>query len=366
MSKRAPSKGTKAEARTILARVIAELDGGIYAERRVTIAILFDLFMQAKRPRLAATTVERYEAMLRTHIIPALGSVRADKLTAVHLERAYASWRMQRLDKKKGALSETTVKHLHDLIRAGLNVATRRRLIGRNVALDINAPSKARIEMSVLGADDLGRLLDFARKPSNRSVARSAFTTEGAWYPALAFMSYTGVRRGECLALRWTDLDLDAGTVAIRRSLQQTKAGLAFKSTKTDRERAFTIGPALVAILRKHRAEQDEVKALLRSAYHDDGLVFARADGSAIIPWNFGAAFRDLVRRAAVPRIRLHDLRHTHASLLGQAGIPMHVTSKRLGHSSLSVTAPPLSRLREPGSRSGYGIRGARRSLERM
>lgn len=94
----------------------------------------------------------------------------------------------------------------------------------------------------------------------------------------------------------------------------------------------------LVATLRSHRAAQSAEKLALGAAYHDEGLVFARPDGSTLTPWNFGAAFRDLVRRAGVSRIRLHDLRDTHASLLAKAGVPIEVVSKRLGHSTIAIT----------------------------
>jgi len=105
--------------------------------------------------------------MLCPHILPALGATRADRLTAVHLERTYGLWRNKTSRQADGGLSETTVKHLHDLIRLGLNFAKRRRLVGRNMAMEIeDPPTKDRKEMSVLCADDLVRLLDFARKPS--------------------------------------------------------------------------------------------------------------------------------------------------------------------------------------------------------
>jgi len=112
-----------------------------------------------------------------------------------------------------------------------------------------------------------------------------------AFYPAVAFAAYTGARRGEVLALRWSELDFDAGTVTISRSLAQTRDGLFFKEPKSGRTRTLSISSTLVAILCSHRVAQGAEKLALGAAYQDEGLVFARPDGSSLTPWNFGAAF---------------------------------------------------------------------------
>ena len=128
-------------------------------------------------------------------------------------------------------------------------------------------------------------------------------------------------------------------TETIRRSLSDTKAGLAFKAPKNDKMRSVAIAPELVAILTEHREAQAKERSAMGTAYKDDDLVFSRADGSPIRPWNFGAAFPDLVKRAGVSKIRLHDLRHTHSSLMAMTGQPLDVISKRLGHSNIAITA---------------------------
>ena len=134
-------------------------------------------------------------------------------------------------------------------------------------------------------------------------------------------------------------MTLEEGTVTISRSLSETKGSRTFKDPKNGETRTISISTALVAVLRSHRAAQAAEKLALGAGYEDQDLVFARPDGSPIPPWNFGSAFRDLVKRSGVPRIRLHDLRDTHASLLAKAGIPLHVISRRLGHSSITITA---------------------------
>jgi integrase len=129
------------------------------------------------------------------------------------------------------------------------------------------------------------------------------------------------------------------GSVTIRRSLSDTKAGLTFKAPKNDKTRSVSIAPELVAILTDHRTAQAKERSAMGVAYRNGDLMFSLANGEPIKPWNFGAAFTGLVKRARVSKVRLHDLRHTHASLMAMAGTPLDVISKRLGHSNIAITA---------------------------
>ena len=137
----------------------------------------------------------------------------------------------------------------------------------------------------------------------------------------MASSAYTGARRGEVLALRWSDVHLETRSVTIARSL-------------TD-----AISETLCAILSAHRAKQAEERRALGAAYRDRDLVFARAERSPINPWNYGRAVGDLIRRSGVTPITLHGLRDTHASLWAKAGLPLEVVSQRLGHASIGITA---------------------------
>jgi integrase len=139
--------------------------------------------------------------------------------------------------------------------------------------------------------------------------------------------------------MRWRDLDIDNGTATIARSLTDAPRGrLSFKTPKNGKPRTIFISTQLVATLRSHRVAQAAERLALGHAYHDEELVFAGPDGHPIRPWNFTEAVGDLVTRAQVTRITLHDLRDTHASLLAKAGVPIEVVSQRLGHSTISIT----------------------------
>lgn len=257
--------------------------------------------------------------------------MRLEDLKRTHLLKAYDEWS----DRK---VSARTLLHAHDLMRAALNMAVGDEYITRNPVRSIasgDLPKAKRYESRILTESQLQALLAAGKRPTQRSINRRYLSA----YPAVFFAAYTGARRGEELATRWRDLNLDDGSVIISRSLSETKYGRNFKEPKHDRARTISISKALVAVLRAHRASQAAERLAMGAGYQDQDLIFARPDGSPIPPWNFGSAFRDLVKRSGVPRIRLHDLRDTHASLLAKAGVPLHVISRRLGHSSITITA---------------------------
>jgi integrase len=153
----------------------------------------------------------------------------------------------------------------------------------------------------------------------------------------------TGMRLGEILALKWPDIDFDCRECQVVRSLQQTDAGLSFKTPKTRPSRRTILLPEMaVTALKAHRAQQNEERLLMGAGYDDQGLVFARPDGSIWPPMQFSSDFRRLIRRKGFS-IRFHDLRHTHASQLLKAGVPVKVVSERLGHATASITLDTYS-----------------------
>ncbi len=150
------------------------------------------------------------------------------------------------------------------------------------------------------------------------------------------FLAVTGCRRGEALGLRWRDLDLDAGRAII---VQTVVGSRAISETKTDRgRRTIALDDTTIAALREHRRAQNAERLLMRTAYEDHDLVFCREDGTPIWPRSLTRAFARIVNTANLPQIRLHDLRHTHATLALQAGVHPKVVQERLGHATISIT----------------------------
>ena len=329
---------TKHEAESFLAKRIESVARGEYtADADMTMADLFDKFMTHKAKRLEATTIDRYKGIIATYLRPTFGKMRLTALRKAHLIEAYEKWQVEKRTRRSGR----TIRHVHDLLRATLNWAVSLDYVQTNVAGKITSDDLSKTfkpESTVLNENELRHLLAEAQSPTFLAKKRGTVSSLPWFYPALVFAAYTGARRGEVLATRWPDLDLDGGTVTIRESLAQPRSGLAFKRPKNGQVRTVTITWELDAVLRSHKARQAAEQVYLGERYHRDDLVFAMPNGMPVSPEAFGAAFKRLVERAKVARIRLHDLRDTHASLLAKAGVPIEVVSQRLGHSCIGVT----------------------------
>jgi integrase len=331
----------KTEAEAKLAKLEAEArDGEHVRNPNLTFRDLLTEFMEKKKVTLAVSTFERYDLFGRLYLEPAFGSLKVRDLRQGILLEAYASWSLRGCSGKP--IFGRTVHHLHDLLRCVLNFGVRRELVSRNVASLIapeDLPKAPKPEPKALEETEVTRLLEAARTPSGRSAKRGYLSSESWFYPAVAFSVYTGARRGEVLAVQWSDLNFAAKSVTIRRSLAETKtAGRFFKGTKNGKGRTIALPGPLATILEEHQQRQEQDRKALGGAYKDDDLIFARADGSFVKPWNYAAAVKDLAQRAKVTAISLHDLRDTHASILAKKGVGIEVISKRLGHSNIAVT----------------------------
>lgn len=288
--------------------------------------------MKAKRTNKESTTLERYGSLVKLYLTPRFGSMKARVLKPFHLTTTYTEWQQKGRDGK--TVSSRTVRHAHELLRNILNWGVRCELLTRNVAAlidDDDLPKTVKPKPVALTDAELRTLLN----ATSRSKKRGYLSSQPWFYPAVAFAAYTGARRGEVLALRWSDVHFEQRSVTISRSITER---LEFKAPKNDRSRTITMPETLCAILRTHHAAQAKERLALGSAYQNADLVFAHADGSPIDPWNFGRAVLDCVKRSGVTPITLHGLRDTHASLCAQAGVPIEVVSQRLGHASIGVT----------------------------
>ena len=148
----------------------------------------------------------------------------------------------------------------------------------------------------------------------------------------------TGARRGELLALTWADIDFQSGIMEITKSLEQTRAGLRVKSTKSTEPRRFRVPAQALQVLTEHRCEQDQDRALFGPDYQNHGLVFCRPDGGFYSPDRVGARVVEAMRKAGLSGTSLHTLRHSHASELLSKGVPIPTVSKRLGHANPTIT----------------------------
>jgi integrase len=260
-----------------------------------------------------------YRLQIRRHISPSLGKIKLSKLTAAHVQSLYAA-------KLRDGLKPSSVRYIHAVLHRALEQAVRFNLMPFNPAARVDPPKVRQEEITPLDTAQAHVFLDAAR---------------GDRFEALYIVSLTvGLRMGEALGLRWSDLDLDAKNLRVSRQLQRMRegGGLVFSEPKNASRRTLDLPQRAVAALRSHRKRQLEEK-LRTSDYEDSGLVFASIKGTPLDAQNIvNRYFKPLLRRAGLPAIRWHDLRHTYATLLLARGTHPTYVQKSLGHASVQLT----------------------------
>jgi integrase len=297
--------------------------------RRIALSAYLDdwlasLAIAGRRP----TTVAGYRRLIRIHVKPAIGDLPIQELTAVDLDRLYAKLSKVGSAGGRGPLSKASVRQVHMVLGKALGDAARKGLVQRNVVRLASPPSAASArapEMKVWTPDQVRTFLDFVANDSHGSMIRLA--------------ALTGLRRAELCGLRWQDVDLDSARVVVRQAIttvdHEPSAG-DVKSTRS--RRVIDLDATTVTVLRAQRKQQLEDRLRAGATWVDSGLVFTMPDGRGWHPDVITRAFARLVQRSSLPRIRLHDLRHSHATHLLAAGANPRVTSERLGHASVAFT----------------------------
>jgi integrase len=317
--------GSKREAQVECARLVTEITtGGHVDPSRETVTSFLGRWLEHMQGQVSPRTHERYAEIVRWNITPLLGAVALAKLRPETISRAYAKSLTSGRRDGQGGLSARTVHHMHRVLRQALQQAVDWRLLVRNPADVVNPPKVERKQMQTLDADGTVALIEAARGTD-------------MIVPILLGV-LCGLRRGEVAALRWRSIDLEAGTLAVVASTEQTAEGIREKETKSGKGRSLVL-PALVKdALRAHRVRQAETLLQLGVRLTDDHHVVARADGQPLQPRSLTHAFVKFIRRHRLPQIRLHDLRHSHATHMLRAGVHPKIAQERLGHSSVSVT----------------------------
>jgi integrase len=313
---------TKAAARRELTTIQSSVDARSYVvPDRLTVGEYLSDWAAGVQVR--SSTRSAYETHVRVHLAPRLGGLRLQELNLSSIQAAYR-------ELSEAGLSPTTVRRVHATLHRSLSDATRRSLVVRNVAAQAELPKQVRVELRTWTGAELRTFLDHVR--------------EDRLFPAYLLAATTGLRRGEVLGLRWRETDLDAGRAAVVRALISVHHALSFSDPKTPRSRrSVPLAPEAVAALRVHRKRQLEERLAWGPAYEGTDLVFTREDGSPVHPDRFSKLFEQYARAAGVPPIRLHDVRHTFATLALQAGVPPKVVADILGHASVAFTMDTYS-----------------------
>lgn len=340
-------KGTKREADKRLAELLHQLDTGGYVKpSKLTVAEflrqwLRDYAAANVRPR----TFERYSSIVERHLIPAIGSIPLVRLQPSHIQACYArSLTDGRLDGKRKGLSGKSVLQHHRVLREALSHAVKWGLAGRNVAQAVDPPRPAYREMHTLNSEGVHTFLEAAKHTG--------------YYALFHLAVYTGLRRSELLGLRWKDVSLEMASLSVVQTLHRLPGGeTVFLEPKTAKgRRAVALSPAAALVLRDHREKQQALRTMMGVRLTDDELVFSRPDGSPPKPDTVTEAFVKIARKAGLNGVRLHDLRHTHATLMLQQGVHPKIVQERLGHATIAVTLDTYSHVL-PGLQEAAALR---------
>jgi integrase len=318
-------KGTKREAQVECARLISELQSGTAVDpSRMTVAAFLERWIEHMASQVSPRSHERYAEIARKNLAPLLGALALTKLRPEHISQAYAKALANGRRDGCGGLSARTVTHMHRVLREALQQAFLWKSLARNPADAVKPPKVERKQMRVLDAAATAAMIEAARPYS-------------AFMPIL-LGALCGLRRGEIAALRWRNVDLNAGQLAVVASVEQTKAGCREKETKSGRARTVALSITMVEELRSHRRRQAEALLAIGVRLTDDHHVVMQADGTALQPNSIGHAFAMFLQATKRPHIRFHDLRHSHATQMLAAGVHPKIASERLGHAKVGTT----------------------------
>jgi integrase len=324
---------TKREAERALRDVIGKLDEGSFVEpSKDTVAKFLRRWLDSIRSSVRPSTFAAYSTLVEAHIIPHLGTLLLQRLSAATLNSFYADLSENGRRIGSGGLSPRTVRFIHAIIHKALSEAVDWRMLPRNVADQARPPRpQTGCEFRTWSASELRRFLDSAA--SDRLFA--------AYYLA----AYTGMRRGEVLGVRWRDVDMERSTVAVSQTIVSVNGIAKFSIPKTAAgRRSILIDKSTVDTLRAHRVRQLDERTTLGLPWPSpDDLLFTDIDGQPAHPVRFKDHFLHLVKVAGVPRIPFHWLRHTHATLMLTAGVHPKVVQERLGHANITITLQTYS-----------------------
>ncbi len=339
-------KGTKKDAEKRLSELLNQLDTGTFMKPgKTTLAEYLERWLKDYAlPNLSPRTVEGYETIIRCHLIPKLGSIPLGQVKPEHIQEYYSEMLSSGRYDGKGSLNAVTVRQHHMVLHRALHMAVRWGLISRNPVDAVDPPRCRRPEMNVMNEGNI------------RAFLRVANSTP--YYCLFYLALFTGMRRSELLALRWHDVDLIFGQISVNRSLHHLRDNsLVFTATKTAKgRRTIALPPSAILILQEHREKQEEMRLMLGIGLADGDLVFSKPDGTPLLPGTVSHAWTKLAQRAGLKGIRLHDARHTHASLMLKQNIHPKIVQERLGHATIAVTLDTYSHV-APGLQEAAAVR---------
>ena len=326
-----PGHVLKADAQEALRKLQDDADKGTYvAPVKETFGEYLERWLPTIRTTVRANTYESYRSAVVVHLIPHLGHLQLRQLNRGTFSALYAELSETGRADGRGGLSPRSIRAVHVTAHKALKDAVKDNLFARNPADDANVPAKVRSETPSWTAEQVATFLASVRTDR--------------LYPAFLTLVTTGLRRSELLGLRWADVDLDGGSLRVRQVVSLDKYTPFLAEPKTARSRrVVALDAGTVKALRTHRRRQFEEHVAAGPAWQQTDLVFAGADGAILHPQTLSGAFERAAKRAGLPPIGIHGLRHSHASLGLANNVPLVIMSERLGHSSVAITGDVYS-----------------------
>lgn len=311
---------TQKECRIWIKEMLARIDGGMtFESTQITMDEYMELWLENKELAIRQGTVDNYRKLVFKHILPHVGHLRLQDVGPLQLKQLYARLR-------DDGCTPRTIQAIHVILHGAFQQAMREGVLGRNPVAMVQRPKVEQKEIQILNEDQARQFL----------MATVGTYFETAFHLALT----TGMRKGELLGLKWSDIDWERGTLHVQRQLQQVGWGgstLVAPKTRAGR-RKLKLGPASLAQLGAHRERQALLKAAAGSQWQEMDLIFTTRIGTYADQSRLSKEFKATLQKAGLPNIRFHDLRHTSISFLLELGMPINTVQHRAGHSKASVT----------------------------
>jgi integrase len=325
-------KGTKRDAERALREVLLSIEQGSYVKpNKITLGEWLDQWCESfVVMNTTRRTYVSYRSIIDRHLKQGLGLIALARLEPQQIQAYYAVKLARGRVDGKGSLSNRSVLYHHRILSKALDQAVKMGLVVRNVAKLITPPRVARAKINVLDADEASRFLDIA--------------SDTMYYPLFAMLLYTGLRRGEAIALRWKHIDLIRLELHVVESAYRIRKEFIIKEPKSlHSKRAVSLSPSLAALLLEYREDQELMRKQMGNPLTEEDFVFSWPDGRPLDPDVVTKAFHRIAGEAGLKSIRLHDLRHTHATLMLKAGVHPKIVSERLGHANIGITLDTYS-----------------------
>lgn len=319
---------TKKEAQDFIAQRHADVERGVAVDpnRITTSEYLVHWLETSVEPRVRPSTHAGYERVVRVQLTPRLGTVRLQKLTAMHVQQAYTAMLASANTQRPGRLlSHRSVRLAHTVLKMALKQAVRWRMVPRNVAEDVDPPKAVRPQIRTWNGEQARAFLAGTKTDHYGAL----------WVLALS----TGARLGELRGLRWCDVDLAKGSISIRQQITRVRGADLVSKPKTEAgSRQITLPLEAIAALREQLTRRPMLPVPMDESQRDTDPVFSRPDGTPLDQDAVVSRFGMQVKRLGLTRITFHGMRHTHATLLLVEGVNVKAVSARLGHSSIQIT----------------------------